>query len=133
MGFIFKRSKSKGIKMRIADDSSSRDAYRVVPDRDEPVLLLVDGELVRILDISAGGFSCFADKLSQGMRYRVRLNLPDYPEEIEGFADVVSIDETGVGRCRLVDLSEQQQDWLHRYVLARQKRAIKATRSNALD
>jgi len=132
MGLIFKRDEASGIKLRIADDSS-RGAYRVVPDRDDPVLLQIEGELVRILDISATGFSCLAEDLGEGMRYRVRLNLPDYPDEIEAYADVVNIDETCVARCRFSNLDEQQQDWLHRYVLVRQKRAIKATRVHEFD
>lgn len=132
MGLIFKREDASGIKLRIADDSS-RGAYRVVPDRDDPVLLQVEGGLVRLLDISATGFSCLADSLTEGMRYRIKLNLPDYPEEIEAFADVVTIDESSVARCRFFDLNELQQDWLHRYVLIRQKRAIKATRVHEYD
>lgn len=132
MGLIFKRDDASGIKLRIADDSS-RGAYRVVPDRDDPVLLQIEGSLVRVLDISATGFSCLAESLAEGMRYRVRLNLPDYPDEIEAYADIVSIDENGVARCRFSSLDEQQQDWLHRYVLVRQKRAIKATRVHEYD
>ncbi len=132
MGLIFTRDEASAIKIRIAD-GSNRGAYRVVPDRDDPVLLQIEGNLVRILDISAGGFSCLADALTEGMRYRVKLNLPDYPEEIEAYADVVTIEETGIGRCQFCDLDELQQDWLHRYVLVRQKRAIKATRTNEFD
>lgn len=132
MGLIFKREDASGLKIRIAD-GSSRGAYRVVPDRDDPVLLQIEGDLVRVLDISAGGFSCLADTLVEGMRYKIKLNLPDYPEEISAFADVVTIEETGIGRCRFFDLDEQQQDWLHRYVLVRQKRAIKATRVHEYD
>lgn len=130
MGLIFTRE--DGIKLRISDDSS-RGAYRVVPDRDDPVLLQVEGTLVRLLDISATGFSCLFEALAEGMRYRIKLDLPDYPEPIEAFADVVTIDDSGVARCRLVELDKRQQDWLHRYVLVRQKRAIKATRLHEYD
>lgn len=132
MGLIFTRNDASEIKIRIADDSS-RGAYRVVPDRDDPVLLQVEGRLVRILDISATGFSSLSDSLSEGMRYKIKLSLPDYPEEIEAFADVVTVEEEGVAHCCFVNLSEQQQDWLHRYVLVRQKRAIKATRVQEND
>lgn len=132
MGLIFKRDDSSGLKIRIADDSS-RGAYRVVPDRDDPVLLQIEGSLVRLLDISASGFSCLAELLTVGMRYRIKLDLPDYPDAIDTFADVVTIDENGIARCRFVDMDEQQQDGLHRYVLVRQKRAIKATRIHEYD
>ncbi len=132
MGLIFTRDDASGIKLRIADDSS-RGAYRVVPDRDDPVLLQIEGELVRLLDISASGFSCLAEQLSVGMRYRIKLDLPDYPEVIESFADVVTIDEDQVARCQFIDMGQEPQDGLHRYVLVRQKRAIKATRIHEYD
>ena len=101
MAVIFKREKAGHIELKI-DDQSTRAAYRVVPDRDEPVILQVEGELARVLDISAGGFSCLCAGLQLNMRYRVVLDLPDEAEPIEAFADVIKIDEDTICRCRLI-------------------------------
>ncbi|MEM9603671.1 MAG: PilZ domain-containing protein [Pseudomonadota bacterium] len=132
MAVIFKREKAGHIELKI-DDQSTRAAYRVVPDRDEPVILQVEGELARVLDISAGGFSCLCAGLQLNMRYRVVLDLPDESEPIEAFADVIKIDEDTICRCRLIDLQPDVADRLHRYVLRRQKVAIKAIRANEPD
>ena len=132
MAVIFKRESAGHIELKI-DDQSSRAAYRVVPDRDEPVILQVEGELTRILDISAGGFSCLSAGLQLGMRYRVLLDLPDSDETIKASADVIKVDEGDVCRCRLVDLKDAEAEQLHRYVLHRQKVAIKAIRAHHPD
>lgn len=132
MAVIFKREKAGQIEIKI-DDQSTRAAYRVVPDRDEPVILQVEGELARVLDISAGGFSCLCAGLQLGMRYRVALDLPDSAEAIESFVDVIKVDDGNICRCRLIDLTDDAADQLHRYVLRRQKVAIKAIRANEPD
>lgn len=132
MAVIFKREKEGHIELKI-DDQSNRANYRVVPDRDEPVILQVDGDLARVFDISAGGFSCLCDGVQVGMRYRVVLDLPDSDDPIAAFADVVRIDENNVYSFRFVNLSEVEADKLHRYVLRRQKRVIKAIRANQPD
>ncbi len=132
MAVIFKREKAGHIELKI-DDQSTRAAYRVAPDRDEPVILQVEGELARVLDISAGGFSCLCAGLQLGMRYRVLLDLPDTTDPIGAFADVIKVDDGNICRCRLVDLDAEAADLLHRYVLRRQKLAIKAIRANNPD
>ncbi len=129
---MFKREKAGQIEIKI-DEQSSRAAYRVVPDRDEPVILQVEGELARVLDISAGGFSCLCSAVQLGMRYRVMLDLPGASDEIVAFADVIKVDDGNICRCRLVDLEPAAADNLHRYVLRRQKIAIQAIRANQPD
>ena len=108
------------------DADPSRTAFRVVPDRDDPVIMQIEGQLVRVLDISAGGFSCQGIPLVQGMRYRISLDLPHLQSgQFTTYADVVVTDSEDTYRCRFSSLDERQANLLHRYVLRRQKRAIK--------
>ncbi|MDO6461042.1 hypothetical protein Q4485_10070 [Granulosicoccaceae sp. 1_MG-2023] len=116
----------------IINAGRERSAYRVVPDPDDPVILQLDGLLVRVLDISANGFSCVAGNVQQNMRYSVKVDLPSEPGVITAFADVNLITEDGVARCQFVGLREEAQEGLHRYVLLRQKAAINAIKSGGL-
>jgi len=81
--------------------SSGRAAYSVVPNPDEPVILQLDGNLARVLEISAVGFSAPSDAA------KPELN------------------------CRFVDLGADHVDALHHYVLVRQKEVIRALRAGS--
>jgi len=114
------------------DTIARRRDYRVAPERDEPVILLVEGHLLPVFDISAGGFSCRDGGLQVGMRYRLRLNLPDTDEILDACADLLCRDGE-ICRFRFVDLDATQHNSLHHYVLQRQKRLIRAQRDAPPD
>lgn len=111
------------------DAGTDRAAYRVVPDPDDPVILQLDGMLARVLDISANGFSCTAKNVSEHMRYPAKLDLPTESTGISAYVDVNLISDDGLVRCQFVGLKEDEQEKLHRYVLHRQKAAIKSTQT----
>lgn len=108
--------------------SSGRAAYAVVPDSDDPVILQLDGNLARVLEISAVGFSASKDAAKPGRRYPFSMDLPTYRRPLSGYVDVLPDIRDGELTCRFVDLSEEQTDALHQYVLARQKSALRALR-----
>ncbi len=109
--------------------SSGRAAYSVVPDPDDPVILQLDGNLARVLEISAVGFSASKDAAKPGRRYPFSVDLPTFRKPISGYVDVLPDTRNDELTCRFVDLDEDQTDALHQYVLARQKEAIRALRS----
>ncbi len=109
--------------------SSGRTAYSVVPDPDDPVILQLDGNLARVLEISATGFSASKDAAKPGRRYPFSVDLPTYRRPISGYVDVLPDTNNDELTCRFVDLTDDQTDALHQYVLARQKEAIRAIRS----
>jgi len=47
---------------------SGRQAYRVVPDRDDPVIFQIDGHLIRVLEISAQSVHAPVTELKAGRR-----------------------------------------------------------------
>lgn len=110
--------------------SSGRTAYSVVPDPDDPVILQLDGNLARVLEISAAGFSASKDAAKPGRRYPFSVDLPTYRRPISGYVDVLPDTRNDELTCRFVDLTDDQSDALHQYVLARQKEAIRAIRSS---
>ncbi len=108
--------------------SSGRAAYSVVPNPDEPVILQLDGNLARVLQISAVAITTNEDAAKPGRRYPFSLDLPTASKPMSGYVDALPDTEDGELICRFVDLSVEQLDALHRYVLIRQKEAIRAIR-----
>lgn len=108
---------------------SGRTAYPVVPDPDDPVILQIDGQLMRVLDISASGFTLSTEAIANGRRYPFSLDLPTEGRSIGGYVDVLPADEEDPLQCRFVNLLAEEQEALHRYALMRQKLAIRELRS----
>lgn len=113
----------------VSVSSTGRSAYRVVPSRNDPVILQIDGELVRVLDISANGLSCPEAAVKQGRRYPFKLDLPLKSPQINGYLDVMPGSSGGKVQCQFVELAADEVDLLHHYVLVRQKEALRSLRS----
>lgn len=113
----------------VQPSSTGRGAFRVVPDPDDPIILQLDGKLTRVVDISASGMSAPADVVEPGRRYPFSLDLPTSPMPITGYVDVLPKMEQGQLHCRFVDLSADELDMLHHYVLLRQKEAIRSLKA----
>jgi len=112
---------------------STRSAYPVVPDPDDPIILQIDGRLMRVLDISASGFTLPADAIASGRRYPFSLDLPTAARSIGGYVDILPADENDSIHCRFVNLLAEEQEALHQYALIRQKQAIRSLRFARAD
>ena len=108
---------------------SAREAYQVVPDPDDPVILQLDGRLVRLLELGANGFSAPPGTVAAGRRYPFTMDLPTARLPLSGYVDVLPGAESETLRARFVDLSADELDALHHYVLVRQKEAIRSLRA----
>lgn len=111
--------------------SSDRNAYPVVPDPDNPIILQIDGRLMRVLDISASGFTLPAEVIGDGRRYPFSMDLPTANGSIGGYVDVLPNDNDEILHCRFVKLLSEEEEALHQYVLIRQKQAIRSLRASA--
>lgn len=109
--------------------SSGRTAYPVVPDPDDPIILQIDGRLMRVLDISASGFTLPADVIASGRRYPFSMDLPTDNRSIGGYVDILPASDGELLQCRFINLLPEEQDALHHYALIRQKDAIRSLRS----
>lgn len=109
--------------------TSGRNAYAVVPDLDDPIILQIDGRLCRIISISASGFQLETGSVDAGRRYPFKLDLPTGGRSISGYVDVLPQDDDEFLSCQFVNLTSDESDSLHQYVLVRQKTAIRAIRA----
>jgi len=117
--------------INVAAKSSGRTAYRVVPDRDDPVIFQIDGSLSRVLEISAQSVYAPPGELKAGRRYPFSLDLPTSRIGLTGYVDALPELDNGDLVCLFVDLSADELDQIHRYVLMRQKQVIRAMRESA--
>lgn len=108
---------------------TGQSAYQVVPDPDEPVILQLNGQLCRVEEISAYGFTCRADRVESGRRTRFSLGLPTVSNDIEGYVDVLPHGDNRRLQCRFAELSAETIDMLHHYALVRQKEVLRSLRS----
>ena len=107
---------------------SGKTAYPVVPDPDDPIILQIDSRLMRVLDISASGFTLPADVISNGRRYPFSMDLPTASRSIGGYVDILPSEPGEPLHCRFVKLLAEELDALHQYALIRQKQAIRSLR-----
>jgi len=117
--------------INVAAKSSGRPAYRVVPDRDDPVIFQVDGQLTRVFEISAHCVHAPVSEIKAGRRYPFSLDLPSSRIGITGYVDVLPELDNGDLVCLFVDLSADELDQIHRFVLLRQKQVIRQMRESA--
>ena len=110
------------------DYDSDRMEYRVVPDKNDPVILQVEGKLMRVVNISAGGVSCISNFLQAGKTYSVRINLPDEYADVRCGLEVLHQDADDSYHCSFINMDSVNVDRFHRYVLERQKISIKSVR-----
>ena len=109
--------------------ATGRMAYQVVPDPDDPVILQIDSKLSRVLDISATGFSIPHGIVSSGRRYPFSLDVPTAKKPMNGYVDALPGKSGEPVQCVFVNLSAEEADTIHQYVLIRQKEAIRSIRT----
>lgn len=112
----------------VTSRASGRASYSVPPDPDDPVILQIDGQLVRVLEISATGLIATSEHVKPGRRYPFSLDVPTASMPIGGYMDVLADGDSLQFACQFVDLSADDLDSLHHYVLVRQKQAIRSLR-----
>lgn len=110
--------------------ASGRTAYQVVPDPDDPIILQIDGNLSGVLNISASGFSLPPNVVAPGRRYPFSLDLPTAKTPVSGYVDVLPESPDSSLQCLFVNLSAEEIDTIHHYVLIRQKDAIRSIRAS---
>jgi len=107
--------------------SDSRVAFRVYPSKDDPVFLKVTGKTLLVYDISSSGIAFECSGFKDSTIHPVQLNLPEDSTTIFGIIEIIStsiIDGKSVCRSKLYDLTTEQEDKIHRYVLGRQKEEL---------
>ncbi len=104
--------------------SDSRLAFRVYPAKSDPLYLKITGQKLRVHDISSTGISFECSGFKEGSIHPVQLNLHEGAATIFGIIEIIGndiIDGKDICRSKLYDLTSEQEDKIHRYVLDRQK------------
>lgn len=113
--------------------NEQRETFRVKPSGQEPVTLCLPECEISVIEISAGGLSFVRVGMKQETKATVMLLLPDLPGgDIDARIEVLRVDDAGQVHCRFVDLSEQDADKIHYYVLCRQKKMLTDQRTHKL-
>ena len=103
---------------------TDRGAFRVYPSKENPVILKVGDSKLTASDISAGGISFDNNNFKTGETYPLEITLPVIKETYLVETKVHKIDDKNICRCSILGLSEDQEDKIHSYILARQKEEI---------
>lgn len=107
--------------------SDSRLAFRVYPSQEDPLYLKVTGKKLLVHDISSTGIAFQCSGFKNSTIHPVQLNLPEDSATIFGIIEIIStdiIDGKNVCRSKLYDLTSEQEDKIHHYVLERQKEEL---------
>ena len=115
---FWKKKNKKEEKLKAPDEA--RQAYRVVPDPENPLLLNLKGNSLEIVEISSGGLAFKNQGLKAGSSHMIDFVLPT-GGAIQSRIKILRIDEEDICRCIFINLDTESEDSLHRYVLVRQK------------
>ena len=129
---FFKKKKQEEKKM-FEMPEGNRGAFRVYPSDEEPILVKIKGgKTSKAVDICAGGISFPNDNYENGATYDCKIKLT---RDIDPFAAKViihKIDDKNICRCSIVEMTDEQDDMVHHYVLERQKDEIEEKQKKQL-
>ncbi len=103
----------------------SRQAYRINPSEDDPILLYAGKDTYEVVDISSGGLSLLSDKLKVENEFDVSFTLPVTEDKINTRVKVLRLGKKKVCHCQFVGLPQEMEDKIHKYVLERQKEELR--------
>lgn len=130
---FWRKKKTDRLEVELAEPDSTaaerREAFRIGSDPEHPVLVTIAGVEYQAANISAGGLAVRSRELQAGRKYSIRLQLPHGSPVILTELQVVRITAQGLCRCKFITLSALSRDALHRYILGREKDAIRMTKT----
>ena len=128
-----KQKDEDGKKKMFEVPEGNRGSFRCYPSDDAPILIKIKGgKTSKAVDICAGGISFPNDNYENGTTYDCKIKLT---RDIEPFAAQViihKIDDKNICRCSIVDLTDEQDDLVHHYVLERQKEELEEKKKGQL-
>ena len=101
--------------------------FRIKPSRKDPIQVFVEPHAFLIKDIGAGGMALYRGEgkgLEIKKEYPFRMTLSLIDEVISGIIRVVNISETSY-HCAFIDLTHEQREKIHFFVLERQKEELR--------
>lgn len=124
---FWKKKTTKRPLLNLPDDNELREAFRISPEDEQPVLLFVGTTQIEVSNISIGGLAFTAKGFNVGKRCSIRLQLPQLSTPLHCKMEIISCDKNQLCRCQFIDLSEMSLAKVQQYVLGREKQQIRAT------
>jgi c-di-GMP-binding flagellar brake protein YcgR len=121
---LFWKKSNKGdesSKILLSTPDEWRNSFRVTPSLNTPLKATLNKVPISILNISSGGFRFKKIPLEAEKFYLAEIELPLEKHKISALVELLGDNEEKYYRCRFLDLAQEVEDRLHRYVLNRQK------------
>ncbi|MBL7004746.1 MAG: PilZ domain-containing protein [Gammaproteobacteria bacterium] len=106
-----------------------RDAFRIAPDKNRPVLLSLLGNTFHALNISGTGVCIRSHNFNVGQTINGTISLPS-EDKIFTVTLTIITKQKDLCRCAFSKIHPEAQDLLHHYILELQKRHIVLNRRN---
>jgi len=104
--------------------NDNREAYRIAPESDRPVIVSIAGENFTALNISGTGIAFRATSLEVGKRTSAMIRLPSNARVFPVVLEVVATQDD-LCRCRFREIHQSAENLLHSYILELQKSKIR--------
>ena len=109
-------------------DEGPRYYFRVRPAPSGPVYFQIGGRRHQVYDISAGGLALWAPDLTQGQKVSGMLHLPTISHPLPLVLLVRNVGPEGLVGGQFAKIREEDREYIHLYVLMRQKEEISEQR-----
>ncbi len=109
-------------------DEGPRYYFRVRPAPSAPVYFQIGGRRHQVYDISAGGLALWAPDLKQGQQVSGLLHLPTIGHPLPLVLLVRNSGPEGLVGSQFAKIREEDREFIHLYVLQRQKEEISEQR-----
>ena len=101
--------------------------FRIKPSRKDPIQVFVEPHTFLIKDVGAGGMAIYRGeerRLEVHKDYPFRMTLSLIDDEISGIFKIVNVTDKTY-HCVFIDLTHEQREKIHLFVLERQKEEIR--------
>lgn len=120
---FWKRKKASDIELP-GEAEDHREAYRIRPDNDRPIVLKVAGNSFYLVNISGTGCCFRCSRFNEGMTAAGTLTIPSEDVVFPVSVHIVSR-QRDLCRCEFTRISVPAQEMIHAYVLEAQKKQIR--------
>ena len=123
--------KKKVIKELFTYESCNfRSSFRVYPSYDEPISMIINNRNVEVVDIGAGGISFTNAGYKLGDVLPSLITLPFKDLQVETEISIVRISDEGTAHCAFKGISKEDSEYIHKYMLEKQKQELREKRKN---
>jgi len=118
--------KKKKVDLELpGDDSDHREAFRIRPIADRPIILKLLGKSFYMVNISGTGCCIRTKSFKEGTVAAGTITIPSEDQVFPVSIRVVSL-QRDLCRCEFVKISQQAQNLIHGYVLETQKSLLRS-------